>query len=423
MFALVDGNCFYVSCERVFRPDIRSKPVVVLSNNDGCVITRSAEAKALGIKMGEPLFKIRDTVRKHKVEVFSSNYELYGDLSRRMMQTIESLVPRIEIYSIDECFADVGGMARLIELTELGHQIRDRVHMWVGIPTCVGIAPTKTLAKFCNHLAKRHRYFKGVANWNDWDDDIRMRALNSEPVTEVWGIGRRIGQSLNVMGIMTAGDFARASSSMLRQKFGVVVERTQRELQGTSCLEIEEVKPRRQQIIRSRSFAQPVKDLSGLGAALTHHVAQATQELREEGGVAHTLQVFIQTNCFKPDSPQYYGSDCVNIAVGTCDTMKLNELTQKTLNRIFRAGFEYKKCGVILGGIETSSQQVQMDWLNPVDSEQRIRLMDCIDHLNERFGRSAIQLGTERGSHDWLMRRDKLSPCFTTNIEDVLTVN
>lgn len=417
MYALVDGNCFYASCERVFRPDIRTKPVIVLSNNDGCVVTRSAEAKALGIKMGEPLFKIKDIVRKHKVVVFSSNYELYGDMSRRMMQTIGTLVPRIEIYSIDECFADIAGMR---ELTSLGHQIRDRVQMWVGIPTCVGIAPTKTLAKFCNHLAKRHQYFKGVANWNDFDKDIQTRALNSEEITEVWGIGRRIGQSLNTMGIMTAGDFARASTPMIRQKFGVVVERTQRELQGVSCLELEEVRPKRQQLIRSRSFGQSVTDIDGLRAALTHHVAEAAQELREEGGVTHSMQVFIQTNRFKIASPQYFGSDCVNITVGTCDTIKLNEMAQNTLERIFRAGYQYKKCGVVLGGIESSSKQMQMDWLNPGDTDQRMRLMGCIDDLNQRFGRGIVQMGTASRNSGWLMLREKLSPCFTTNVGELL---
>ncbi|TDR30241.1 Y-family DNA polymerase [Hydromonas duriensis] len=422
MFALIDGNCFYASCERVYQPSIRNKPVIVLSNNDGCVVTRSAEAKAAGIKMGEPYFKIQDIVRQYDVQVFSSNYELYGDMSRRMMKSIATLVPTTEVYSIDECFADVGGMQRLVDLNELGHQIRNRVLQWVGIPTCVGIAPTKTLAKFCNHLAKRHRYFKGVANWSAWDADMQARALNSEPVTEVWGIGRRIGQSLNEVGIETVGDFTRASSAMLRQKFGVVVERTQRELQGVSCLDMETIKPKRQQIIRSRSFGQPVCDLTGLRSAISHHVSEAGRELREEGGVAHTLQVFIQTNRFKLELPQHYGSECVQLTSGTCDTLRINHMAQKALERIYKAGFEYKKCGVILSGIESADQQQQLDWLNPGDSEQRLRLMSCVDGLNARFGRDVLQLGTERMNTDWRMRRDKLSPRVTTRINELLHV-
>lgn len=419
MFALVDGNSFYASCERVFRPDLRTSPVVVLSNNDGCVITRSAEAKALGIKMGAPRFKIEQIVRQHRVQVFSSNYELYGDLSRRMMASIATLVPRIEVYSIDECFADVAGMTGL---TQLGEQIKDRVLQWVGIPTCVGIAPTKTLAKFCNHLAKRHRYFKGIANWNDWDTDTQMRALNSEAVEEVWGIGRKIGESLKHMGILTAGDLARASAHTLRKTFGVTVERTQRELQGISCIEFDNSVPTRKQIIRSRSFGKPIEDLEGLSAAVSHHISQAAKDLRAQGSVAHTIQVFIQTNPFKPNEPQYYGNDSVGLDVGTCDTLKLNNLVQKSLKRIYKPHHTYKKCGVILSGIESTERAIQIDWLNPGDSDERLALMNCIDLLNVRFGKNCVSIGSENRNNSWSMRRDLLSPCFTTRFADLMRV-
>ena len=419
MFALVDGNSFYASCERVFRPDLRTTPIVVLSNNDGCVITRSVEAKALGIKMGAPKFKIEQLVRQHDVRVFSSNYELYGDLSRRMMQSIATLVPRIEIYSIDECFADVSGMS---DLTRLGERIKDRVLQWVGIPTCVGIAPTKTLAKFCNHLAKRHRYFKGVANWNDWDANTQMRALNSEAVTEIWGVGSRIGQSLNNMGIRTAGDLARASAPTIRKTFGVTLERTQRELQGISCIAFDDATPARKQIVRSRSFGQPVTELDGLISALSHHVSQAAKDLRAQGSVAHTISVFIQTNPFKPDEPQYYGNDTIGLDVGSCDTLKLNDWVQKSLKRIYKPHHAYKKCGVILSGIESAGRAIQIDWLNPGDSDERLALMKCVDLLNVRFGKNCIAIGSESRNSSWTMRRDALSPCFTTRFADLMRV-
>lgn len=456
MYALIDGNCFYASCERVFRPDLAGVPIVVLSNNDGCVVTRTAEAKALGIKMGEPLFKIKHLVRQNHVQVFSSNYELYADMSRRMMNTIATLVPRIEVYSIDECFADLTGMEHYAQfigpgqidsnqssafmrvgkmpnqassslgqntgLLALGHNIRARVLQWTGIPTCVGIAPTKTLAKFCNHLAKRHTVFKGVVDWNAWKPAIQQRALASEDVTEVWGIGRQIGRSLNAMGIKTAADLANAPPHSIRKMFGVVVERTQRELQGIECLELEDIAPKRQQIVRSRSFGQPITKLDGLSASLAHHVAEAAQKLREQGSMTHAIQVFIHTNPFKPDLPQYSGSDCVAIPAGTFDTIKLNQIAQKALKSIYKNGYEYKKCGVVLSGIESSSSQAQLDWIDPGDCDKRIELMRCVDKLNNRFGRGSVKLGTEVLNQTWSMRRDKLSPKYTTRFAELLRI-
>ena len=418
MYALIDGNTFYASCERVYRLDLRDRAIVVLSNNDGCVITRSAEAKGLGIKMGEPYFKIKNLIQQHHVVVFSSNYELYGDMSRRMMQTIASLVPATEVYSIDECFADVTGMR---DLTELGYQIRSRVLQWVGIPTCVGIAPTKTLAKFCNHIAKRHSYFKGVANWNDWDHARQMRALASEPVTEIWGIGRRIGQSLEQMGIKTAADFANAPTALLRKRFGVVVERTQTEIKGISCAELETQAPDKQQIIRSRSFGQPIRDKSSLKSALSFHTAEAMRDLRAQSSVTHVVGILLETNRFK-DEPQYHAYDTIALPVGTCDTLKVNQYVQQLLDQLYKPNFSYKKCGVILQGIEPNTRQGQLDWLTPTDSDERIALMHTMDHLNERFGRDSIMMATQKIATDWHMRREKLSPCVTSKISELIVV-
>ena len=230
MYALIDGNSFYASCERVFRPELKCTPLVVLSNNDGCVVARSTEAKSLGIKMGVPFYQIKHLVRQGRLKAFSSNYELYADISRRMMETIATLAPAIEVYSIDECFADLAGMSNL---AKHGRQIRQRVLQWVGIPTCVGIAPTKTLAKFCNHLAKQYPdHFGGVVVWPDWPESVRQRALASQNVSEIWGIGARTAEKLAAHGIHTGYDFATAHTATLRARYGVAIERVQRELQG-----------------------------------------------------------------------------------------------------------------------------------------------------------------------------------------------
>lgn len=422
MYALVDGNSFYASCERVYRPDLRDTPIVVLSNNDGCVITRSSQAKALGIKMGEPMHKIRNTVNRYGVEVFSSNYELYGDMSRRMMQSIASLVPRIEVYSIDECFADVAGMERIANLTELGREIRARVLQWVGIPTCVGIAPTKTLAKFCNHLAKRHATFKGVVNWNDWNESIRTRALNSQPVGEVWGIGRRLTEQLNAMGIHTVGDLQRAPSAQIRKLFGVVVERTQRELSGIACIELEHAPADKKQLIRSRSFGKPITDIADIQSALAHHATEAGRDLRRQQSVTHQVGIILQTNPFNPNDPQYYVNESICISAGTADTRLINKTAQAILERSFKAGYKYKKCGIVVTGIESINAPQQLDWLNPSDSEQSMMLMQCVDELNARFGKGSMRLGIERLSSNWKMRREKLSPCYTGRFGELLRV-
>lgn len=426
MFALIDGNSFYASCERIYRPELRHAPVVVLSNNDGCVITRTPEAKALGIKMGEPYFKITKLIKQCGISVFSSNYELYGDVSRRMMSTIGTLVPRAEVYSIDECFADLTGMSPLysdIALSDLGQEIRSRVLQWVGIPTCVGIAQTKTLAKFCNHLAKKYPYFKGVVNWSTFDPDLQMRALKSQSASEVWGVGRRIGKKLTAMNIHTAYDLSIFDTGTLRKTFGVMVERTQRELQGFPCLELEEIQPIRQQISRSRSFGQPVMKLEGLKSALTHHVMEATQDLRKQNSVANIVGIRMQTNPFHEDQTQYYANDAIALPFATCDTIKINEYAQALLEGLFKEHLPYKKCGVFLTGLESNVPTGQMDWLKSTDTDERIHLMSHLDQINSRFGKGTIKPGTASLDDGWQMRRNMLSPCFTTRIDEAVKAN
>lgn len=418
MYALIDGNSFYCSCERVFRPDLKNVPIVVLSNNDGCVVARSREAKALGIKMGVPYFQIKHLVRQGYLKAYSSNYELYADLSRRMMNTIASLVPEIEVYSIDECFADMRGLNRL---AQSGLEIKERVLQWVGIPTCVGIAPTKTLAKFSNHLAKRYpRHFNGVVVWDDWSAEIQTRALRSEPVSEIWGIGRKLSAHLAQQNIQTAYDFIKADTQTLRARYGVTVERIQREMQGIPCVEFEPISPVKKQLIRSRSFGKPVQDIDTLSSALTHHVSAAAEALRKEHTVANTIAVFIHTNRFK-EEPQYSNYRIMALAKGSSDTMELNRLAQHLLKHIYRAGYNYKKCGVELSGIENETVE-QLDFWHSENTIRSKAMMMCWDDLTQRFGRGSLKLGSELYSEDWKMTRDNLSPCFTTRIEDLIVV-
>ncbi len=417
MYALVDGNSFFCSCERVYRPDLKDRPIVVLSNNDGCVVARNAEAKALGIKMGVPYFQVAYLAKQGKLEVFSSNYELYGDLSRRMMQTIASLSPRIEIYSIDECFADFTGLDRFAFRAA---EIRARVLQWVGIPTCVGVAPTKTLAKFCNHLAKKHAQFKGVVVWPDWTDAIQDRALNSEPVSEIWGIGRKLTESLNRQGIKTAKDLKYANTASLRRQHGVVLERIQRELQGIPCLELDEVQDAKKQLIRSRSFSQEISDLPTLSAAITHHISSGAAALRKQKSQAYIVGVTIRTNQFK-DTPQEYGWQTMRLAVPSSDTILLNQAAQTLLKRIYKKACQYKKCGIELSGIESVNHQ-QQDWLVQGDSDERLALMGTVDRLNQRYGPGTLVLGSENYNKDWLMRRDLKSLCCTTQFSELLHI-
>jgi len=416
MFALIDGNSFYCSCERVFRPELKNIPIVVLSNNDGCVVARSTEAKALGIKMGEPYFKVRHLVAQGRLKAYSSNYELYADLSRRMMETIAGCVPAVEIYSIDECFADMSGIENL---TELGCQIRQRVLQWVGIPTCVGIAPTKTLAKFCNHLAKRYPdHFRGVVVWGDWNETIRLRALHSQGVDEIWGIGRRTADKLSEQGIRTALDFVEADTATIRRRYGVTVERTQREMQGIVCDGLHPNAQPRQNLVRSRSFGTRIETLEALQAAVTHHVSLGAEALRKDGLTASAVSVFLHTDFFCEDEPQYHNSLAQNLIVPIADTVHLNRIAQRLLADIYRSGYLYKKCGIELHGLKPATQ-MQADLWEPTKANP---VMEAWDKINRQYGRGHLKLASELLADDWKMNRDRLSPCYTTQFMDLLVI-
>ena len=415
--ALVDCNNFYVSCERVFRPDLAQVPLVVLSNNDGCVVSRSNEAKALGVKMGQPWFECKALAEQHGMLALSSNYALYADMSNRVMQILSGFAPRHEVYSIDECFVDLTGIPRL---REVSYAMRERVGQWTGIPVCVGIGPTKTLAKLANHVAKRHPRSRGVFNYNDLSDAQKAQLLQRIPVDEVWGVGRQLTRRLSQHGITTVLDLRDAHVATLRAEFGVVMEKTQRELQEIACMDLQEVQPDRQQIICSRSFGQMVTELPVLQDALSTFVANACAKLRAQHSHAAVLQVFLQTNRFRRDLPQYMPSLAVPLPEPTDDTLEVNRWAHHLCHRMFKHEYAYKKAGVVLSEISPVTHR-QGDLLEPV-RVSNTRLMAALDTLNQRFGRGTVKVSTQGAYTQWQMRQERKSPNYTTDWQDLPAV-
>jgi DNA polymerase V len=417
MFALIDGNSFFASCERVFRPDLRRRPVIVLSNNDGCVVARSEEAKKAGIPMGAPFFKIAGCVERHGVAVFSSNYELYADLSARMMACIASLAPALEVYSIDEAFADVSGIA---DPTALGVEIRKRILQWVGIPACVGIAESKTLAKFCNHLAKKNPCFGGVCNVSDLTETECTQWMRGTSVLEIWGVGRKLSEKLFEQRIRTVFDLREADPALMRRRYGVTVERIVHELRGTSCLEFDEIAPARRQILRSRSFGEEVTEIGEIKAALTQHTHSAAAALRRQGGLASCVGVMIQTSRFKPE--RHFGWDVASLPAPTRDTLVLSDAVVRLAERIFRVGMKYKRAGVVLLEIIDANAYTG-DLFNPGDSARSRALMQTIDSINSRYGSETLKSAAELVGTNWHVRSAHLSPRCTTRWDELLRVS
>ena len=408
--ALVDCNNFYVSCERVFRPDLHDKPLVVLSNNDGCVVSRSAEAKALGVRMGQPWFECQRLAETHGILAMSSNYALYASMSNRVMKILSDFSPRHEVYSIDECFVDLTGIPNL---RDVSYAMRQRVGQWTGIPVCVGIGATKTLAKLANHVAKQHPRSRGVFNYNALSAEQKKQMLQRIPVEEVWGVGRKLTRHLAQQGVHTALDLREAHIPTLRAGFGVVMEKMQRELQEIPCVDLQEVPPARQQIVCSRSFGQMVTDLPVLQDALSTFVANACTKLRAQDCQAAVLQVFLQTNRFRDDLPQYMPSLAISFPQPTQDSLTVNRWASALCERMFKTGYAYKKAGVMLSGISPVSHG-QADWLTPATVSSD-KLMRTLDQLNQRFGRGTVKVSTQGAYTGWQMRQEHKSPDYTTS--------
>lgn len=420
MFALVDCNNFYVSCERLFRPDLAQRPVVVLSNNDGCVVARSQEAKALGIKMGVPVFQVQTLLKAHRVVVFSSNYALYAELSQRVMSTLEQLAPAVEVYSIDEAFLDIRGIAACNDLTQWGQTVRQTIVQWVGLPVCVGIAPTKTLAKLANHAAKQYRATAGVVDLSARQRQERLMARLS--VAEVWGVGRRLSTHLQALNIHTALDLAHADSKWLRRRFNVVLERTIDELNGVSCLSLEHDIPAKQQIISSRSFSRPITQYSALQEAVASYLSRAMEKLRQEQRMMRTLQVFIRTSPFRTQEPYYGNAATGRLAEPTADTRVAMKLAMQLLKSLWREGYGYAKAGVMLGDFYEHSGW-QPDLLHtaeqaPQYARRSQALMRTIDQINATQG-SSITFARQGIQQGWQMKRMRLSPHYLSRWADL----
>lgn len=415
VFALVDCNNFYASCEKLFDPKLAGKPVVVLSNNDGCVVARSAESKALGVPMGAPWFQLKDMARQYGIVAFSSNYALYADMSNRVVEILGQFTPNLEVYSIDESFLDLSGFWQL-NLAAYSQEMRERILQWVGLPVCVGIAPTKTLAKLANHCAKKSLAgADGVCDFTTLAPAKLDQMLSEVTVGEVWGVGRRLTQQLESMGIHTAQDLRRADAETIRRRFSVVLERTVRELRGVSCLELEEIAPPKQQIMCSRSFGQTVQTREELAEAVASYVGRAAEKLRIQHSLAGALMVFVQTNPFKPREPQYQKTMTMPLPEPTADTRMLTQWALRVLKRIYQPGFDYQKAGIMLSELVPVTRRQASLFDNAESNEKSRRLMQAMDAINSKWGRGTTRLLAEGIERSWKMRRGHLSPGYTTD--------
>ncbi len=415
--ALVDGNNFFVSCERVFNPALEGVPVVVLSNNDGCAIARSPEAKALGIGMAQPWFQIRHMEQPCGLKAFSSNYELYADMSNRMMGILGQFSLKQEVYSIDECFLDLSGLQT--DLTAYAQTIRQRVRQWIGIPTCVGIGHSKTQAKLANHIAKKRPEWDGVCDLTALPESRIDALMASIEVGEVWGVGHKLTERLNRLGIRSVLDLKRADPKTLQRRFSVVLERTVWELRGLACLGLEDISPPKQQIISSRSFGIPVTALTDLREAVAAYTTRATEKLRRQASVAQAIHVHIRTSPFREDRPYYGPGLTLPLATPTDDTRKLVKKALEGLERIYRPGHDYQKAGVVLMDIrprEIGRMDDLIEAIAPSKDEQVMRAMDAI---NARMGKTAIRLAAEGIGKPWAMKRMRMSRAFTTNLHEL----
>jgi len=418
MYALVDCNNFYASCERHFDPLLVGRPLVVLSNNDGCVVARSAEAKLLGIPMGAPAFEWKALFDRYNVAVYSSNYALYGDMSERVMQTLKDLVQKVEVYSIDEAFLDLSGYAYR-ELTNFAQEIREQVYQWTGIPVSVGVAPTKTLAKIANKWAKKQATDRSV-KLLDQPQEIEG-ILRKMQVEEVWGVGRRHGRMLRRYGIQTAYDLSQVHEDWVRRKMTIVGLRTVRELRGIPCIPLEELSSPKKHICTARSFGHTLTELEPMREAVANYAARCGEKLRRQHSCASQLSVFVETHPFQVDQPQYTNSREYRLPVPTHYTGELVHYATKGLTEIFRSGYRYKKAGVIVSGM-VPEDQIQGQLFDTLNRQQHRLAMQAIDRINRLIGQDAVRSAAQGFGRNWKLRQEKLSARYTTRWDDILTI-
>ncbi|EOE7356176.1 TPA: Y-family DNA polymerase [Enterobacter hormaechei] len=420
MFALADVNSFYASCEKVFRPDLRNKPVVVLSNNDGCVIARSKEAKQLGIKMGVPWFQLKAIQFPEPVITFSSNYELYASMSNRVMARLEELAPRVEQYSIDEMFLDIRGIDGCIEFEAFGRQLREHVKRGTGLTIGVGMGPTKTLAKSAQWASKEWPQFGGVLALTAGNPQRTEKLLSLQPVEEIWGVGRRIGKKLNTLGISSALQLARMNPAFVRRNFTVVLERTVRELNGEACISLEEAPPAKQQIVVSRSFGERITTYEALRQAICQYAERAAEKLRGERQFCRQIAVFVKTSPFAVNEAYYGNVASEKLLLPTRDTRDIINAAVKALDSIWLDGHRYAKAGVMLNDFTPSgvSQLNLFDEVQPrAYSDELMKVLDGINHS----GKGKVWFAGRGIAPEWQMKRDMLSPAYTTRWSDIPT--
>lgn len=420
LFGLADCNNFYCSCERVFHPDLRNKPVVVLSNNDGCVVARSEESKKLGIKMGVPFYQIRDMVEKNGVAVFSSNYNLYGDMSRRVMSLLSSFFPKINIYSIDEAFIDLSGMDDTNSILDVSYKAVRSIYKGVGIPISLGVASTKTLAKMASVFAKKYKGYNGVCIIDS--DEKREKALKLFPIGDVWGIGRRYSKKLEYNGVMTAWDFTQKHESWVRQEMSITGLRTWKELRGVSCIEDEDTLYKKS-ICTSRSFPnQGLNRIEDVEEAVANFAAMCSKKLREQHTVCQSIIVFAYTSRFREDVPQNYIHEVINLDVPTNDVQEIVSLSVRALKKNWSSTiYYYKKAGVVVTNI-TDGGSVQGSLFDNVDREKQSALSKIVDEINLRNGRDMVRVAVQGYDNNWHIKNEYISKQYTTNIKDIIVV-
>ena len=414
MIALADCNNFYASCERVFNPKLEGKPVVVLSNNDGCVIARSNEAKKLGIKMGEPTFKIKNVIEKYNVNVFSTNFALYADLSKRVMNTFRTEVDKMEVYSIDEAFLDFSELAD----KDRAIKIKEKVQMWTGIPISIGIAKTKTLAKVANYIAKKYTN-TGVFMFDD--EDLVRRALNVFPVEDLWGIGRQHANRLKEVSICTALQFRETDPGWIKRHLSINGVKLQKELKGEVCYPLEITIRRKKNICISRSFGIEIQELSKLREVVSSYANTCAIKLRKDKSCCSTISIFLSTNPFKPQVKQYHAYRVFNLDVPTNDSVEIVRFALKGLDQIYCSDYIYKKAGVIVGRT-IPARQVQLSLFDNLDRDKRRAINSVVDIINMKMGRNKVKLAVQGTGRKWKLRQERLSPCYTTRFSDILEV-
>lgn len=418
MYSLVDCNNFFASCERVFQPNLRNVPIVVLSNNDGCVVARSNEAKVLGIPMGEPVFKLTHLIEQHGIAVFSSNYALYGDMSHRVMSILSQFVEDMEIYSIDESFLSLKGFENY-NLEKYGRSIVRTVTKGTGIPVSMGIAPTKTLAKVASKFAKKYKGYNSVSIIDT--EEKRIKALKQFEIGDVWGIGRRYQKKLEYHGIKTAFDFTQKSESWVRNMMTVVGVRTWKELKGISTIDLEKMAPDKQTICTSRSFGEMIEDFDTLMESVANFTASCARKLRAQCSCAGMLQVFIYTNRFREDLPQYYNSQIITLPTPTSDVTELIHYARLALKNIYKEGYQYKKAGVIVMDI-VPRNCVQQNLFDKRDRMKHEQVLEVLDKVHKKYGTRVLKVAAQGTGKKWALKSEYLSKQYTTNPDDFIEI-